>query len=74
MYFALQVLEAVSLIDIRRRFIEALAPLFGRPLEADPVCILGINLSIYKALEPLTLIVSLSFLSLADLLQKSHIS
>ncbi|XWS24492.1 hypothetical protein CRYUN_Cryun28dG0107400 [Craigia yunnanensis] len=31
------VLEAVSLIDIRRRFIEALAPLFGRPLEADPV-------------------------------------
>lgn len=32
-----QVLEAVSLIDIRRHFIEALAPLFGRPLEADPV-------------------------------------
>ncbi|XWS20945.1 hypothetical protein CRYUN_Cryun30bG0013200 [Craigia yunnanensis] len=32
-----QVLEAVSLIDIRRCFIEALAPLFGRPLEADPV-------------------------------------
>ncbi|XVE69728.1 hypothetical protein DITRI_Ditri10aG0014100 [Diplodiscus trichospermus] len=32
-----QVLESVSLIDIRRRFIEALAPLFGRPLEADPV-------------------------------------
>ncbi|XVF35956.1 hypothetical protein REPUB_Repub19eG0016600 [Reevesia pubescens] len=32
-----QVVEAVSLIDIRRRFIEALAPLFGRPLEADPV-------------------------------------
>ncbi|KAK6245556.1 BRCA1-A complex subunit BRE - like 1 [Theobroma cacao] len=32
-----QVLEAVSLIDIRRRFIEALAPLFGRPLEADPI-------------------------------------
>ncbi|KAG8654559.1 BRISC and BRCA1-A complex member 2 isoform X2 [Manihot esculenta] len=32
-----QVSEAVSLIDVRRRFIEALAPLFGRPLEADPV-------------------------------------
>lgn len=32
-----QLLEAVSLIDIRRRFIEALAPMFGRPLEADPV-------------------------------------
>ncbi|XP_022772649.1 BRISC and BRCA1-A complex member 2-like isoform X2 [Durio zibethinus] len=32
-----QVLEAVSLIDIRRCFIEALTPLFGRPLEADPV-------------------------------------
>ncbi|CAN0872015.1 BRISC and BRCA1-A complex member 2 [Linum grandiflorum] len=32
-----QVLEAVSLIDVRRHFIEALAPLFGRPLEADPV-------------------------------------
>ncbi|OMO75393.1 Brain/reproductive organ-expressed protein [Corchorus olitorius] len=37
-----QVREAVSLIDIRRRFIEALVPLFGRPLEADPVCFLGI--------------------------------
>lgn len=35
-----QVLEAVSLIDVRRHFIEALAPLFGMPLEADPVCIL----------------------------------
>ncbi|EEF52728.1 Protein BRE, putative [Ricinus communis] len=32
-----QVSEAVSLIDVRRCFIEALAPLFGRPLEADPV-------------------------------------
>ncbi|EXC00992.1 hypothetical protein L484_016058 [Morus notabilis] len=32
-----QVLEAISLVDVRRRFIEALAPLFGRPLEADPV-------------------------------------
>ena len=44
MFFVHQVLEAVSLIDIRRRFIEALAPLFGRPLEADPVCI---NLATY---------------------------
>ncbi|XP_038715428.1 BRISC and BRCA1-A complex member 2-like [Tripterygium wilfordii] len=32
-----QVLEAVSLIDVRRRFIETLAPLFGRPVEADSV-------------------------------------
>ncbi|GLT92002.1 hypothetical protein SLE2022_098610 [Rubroshorea leprosula] len=32
-----QVFEAVTLIDFRRSFIEALAPLFGRPLEADPV-------------------------------------
>ncbi|KAG6774727.1 hypothetical protein POTOM_022093 [Populus tomentosa] len=32
-----QVLEAVTLIDVRRQFIEALAPLLGRPLEADPV-------------------------------------
>ncbi|WCJ35095.1 BRISC and BRCA1-A complex member 2 [Euphorbia peplus] len=32
-----QVSEAVSLIDVRRRFIEASVPLFGRPLEADPV-------------------------------------
>ncbi|KAJ9165967.1 hypothetical protein P3X46_020776 [Hevea brasiliensis] len=32
-----QVSEAVSLIDVRRLFIEALVPLFGRPLEADPV-------------------------------------
>lgn len=38
----LKVLEAVSLIDVRRRFIEDLASLFGRPLEADPVCIPGI--------------------------------
>ncbi|KAE8690334.1 hypothetical protein F3Y22_tig00110895pilonHSYRG00094 [Hibiscus syriacus] len=32
-----QVVESVSLIDVRRRFIESLTPLFGRPLEADPV-------------------------------------
>ncbi|KAK9270810.1 hypothetical protein L1049_026396 [Liquidambar formosana] len=32
-----QVVEAVSFIDVRRRFIEALAPLFGRPVEADPI-------------------------------------
>ncbi|KAG5246489.1 BRISC and BRCA1-A complex member [Salix suchowensis] len=31
------VIEAVTLIDVRRQFIEALAPLLGRPLEADPV-------------------------------------
>lgn len=33
----MQVLEAVSLIGVRRNFIEALAPMFGRPLEADPI-------------------------------------
>ncbi|KAI6688358.1 hypothetical protein NL676_025186 [Syzygium grande] len=32
-----QIMEAVSLIDARRHFIEALAPVFGRPVEADPV-------------------------------------
>ncbi|KAK9946929.1 hypothetical protein M0R45_012368 [Rubus argutus] len=32
-----QILEAVSLIDVRRRFIEALAVQFGRPVEADPI-------------------------------------
>ncbi|XP_061967133.1 uncharacterized protein LOC133690880 isoform X2 [Populus nigra] len=32
-----QVLEAVTLIDVRRQFIEALSPVIGRPLEADPV-------------------------------------
>ncbi|KAM1329665.1 hypothetical protein ACFX15_041691 [Malus domestica] len=32
-----QVLEAVSLVDVRRRFIEALAVQFGRPVEADSV-------------------------------------
>ncbi|OAY77854.1 BRCA1-A complex subunit BRE [Ananas comosus] len=32
-----QVVEAVASIGQRRRFIEALSPLFGRPLEADPV-------------------------------------
>ncbi|PIA47533.1 hypothetical protein AQUCO_01400284v1 [Aquilegia coerulea] len=32
-----QIVEAVAAIGARRRFIEALAPLFGRPLEADPV-------------------------------------
>ncbi|CAN6485352.1 unnamed protein product [Victoria cruziana] len=33
----MQVLEAVASIGARRRFIEALTPVFGRPLEADPV-------------------------------------
>lgn len=32
-----QVSEAVTLIGVRRAFIEALAPVFGRPLEADQV-------------------------------------
>ncbi|VVB07627.1 unnamed protein product [Arabis nemorensis] len=31
-----QILEAVSAIDLRRSFIEALAAFLGRPLEADP--------------------------------------
>ncbi|KAL6982496.1 hypothetical protein U1Q18_042549 [Sarracenia purpurea var. burkii] len=32
-----QIVDAVSLIDVRRKFIVALAPLFGRPVEADSV-------------------------------------
>uniref|UniRef100_A0A7N0UJH9 BRISC and BRCA1-A complex member 2 n=1 Tax=Kalanchoe fedtschenkoi TaxID=63787 RepID=A0A7N0UJH9_KALFE len=32
-----QVVECISAIDVRRRFIEALAVVFGRPLEADSV-------------------------------------
>ncbi|XP_061366917.1 uncharacterized protein LOC133310052 [Gastrolobium bilobum] len=36
-YLEKQVLEAVSLIDVRRQFIEALACQLGRPVEADPV-------------------------------------
>ncbi|XP_021846587.2 uncharacterized protein [Spinacia oleracea] len=33
----MQILEAVSLIGIRRLFIETLTVVFGRPLEADPI-------------------------------------
>lgn len=33
----LQIVGAVAQIGARRRFIEALAPVFGRPLEADPI-------------------------------------
>ncbi|RDX74620.1 BRISC and BRCA1-A complex member 2, partial [Mucuna pruriens] len=36
-YLGKQVLEAVSLIEVRRNFIEALACPMGRPVEADPV-------------------------------------
>lgn len=32
-----KVVEAIASIGARRRFIEALAPHFGRPLEVDPV-------------------------------------
>jgi BRCA1-A complex subunit BRE len=32
-----QIREAVLAIEVRRKFIEMLAPLFGRPVEADPV-------------------------------------
>ncbi|XP_039053282.1 BRISC and BRCA1-A complex member 2-like [Hibiscus syriacus] len=35
--FVLLVVEAFPLIHIRRHFIESLAPLFGKPLEADPL-------------------------------------
>ncbi|KAF0902126.1 hypothetical protein E2562_014380 [Oryza meyeriana var. granulata] len=35
----IQVVEASASIGSRRRFIEALAPTFGRPLEADPLSI-----------------------------------
>lgn len=40
----MKVMEAVSLIDVRRGFIEALESFFGRPLEADPVGFLQIYL------------------------------
>uniref|UniRef100_A0A803N7Z9 BRISC and BRCA1-A complex member 2 n=1 Tax=Chenopodium quinoa TaxID=63459 RepID=A0A803N7Z9_CHEQI len=33
----MQILEAVSLIGVRRHFIETLSTFFGRPLEADPI-------------------------------------
>ncbi|XAR61651.1 hypothetical protein NMG60_11016130 [Bertholletia excelsa] len=33
----LQIVDAVSSIDVRRKFIEALTPHFGRPVEADPI-------------------------------------
>lgn len=46
--FLFKVLEAISLIDVRRRFIEALAPLFGRPLEADPVSIQHPCINLYS--------------------------
>ncbi|XP_028202041.1 BRISC and BRCA1-A complex member 2-like [Glycine soja] len=36
-YLGKQVLEAVSLIEVRRHFIEALSSPFGRPVEADAV-------------------------------------
>ncbi|XP_042373644.1 BRISC and BRCA1-A complex member 2-like isoform X2 [Zingiber officinale] len=36
-HLKVQVVEAIASIGARRRFIEALAPLFGRPLEVDPV-------------------------------------
>ncbi|MQL76381.1 hypothetical protein Taro_008778 [Colocasia esculenta] len=32
-----EVMEAVKAVTTRRHFIEALAPIFGRPIEADPV-------------------------------------
>ncbi|CAI9777893.1 unnamed protein product [Fraxinus pennsylvanica] len=32
-----QIIDAVSSIEVRRKFIMVLEPLFGRPLEADPV-------------------------------------
>ncbi|XP_027095076.1 uncharacterized protein [Coffea arabica] len=32
-----QIREAVALVEVRRKFITALAPHFGRPIEADPV-------------------------------------
>lgn len=32
-----QIVDGVASIDVRRKFIAALVPLFGRPVEADPV-------------------------------------
>lgn len=37
--FSFQIKDAVTLIELRRQFIVALAPFFGRPLEADSVCL-----------------------------------
>lgn len=34
-----KILAAGASIGARRRFIEALAPVFGRPVEADSVCL-----------------------------------
>lgn len=39
MNLSLQIRDAVLSIEVRRKFIVALAPVFGRPVEADPVCI-----------------------------------
>lgn len=43
-YFVLKIVDGVASIDVRRKFIAALAPLFGRPVEADPVRILVYSL------------------------------
>lgn len=40
LYPLLQVRDAILSIEVRRKFIVALATSFGRPVEADPVCIL----------------------------------
>lgn len=39
-FFFWQIRDAVSSVETRRKFIMALAPHFGRPIEADPVCAL----------------------------------
>ncbi|XP_044510041.1 BRISC and BRCA1-A complex member 2-like isoform X1 [Mangifera indica] len=67
-----QVLEAVSLIDVRRRFIEALAPLLGRPVETDSVCISDFFFPMAKIL---TVNVTVSFLWILfpGFLQKGYV-
>ncbi|KAG5543013.1 hypothetical protein RHGRI_015936 [Rhododendron griersonianum] len=65
-----QIVDGVASIDVRRKFIAALAPLFGRPVEADPVRIL-----VYSLLHGwIKQKADLSLLCLPGLLQKGNIS
>lgn len=69
-YFVLKIVDGVASIDVRRKFIAALAPLFGRPVEADPVRIL-----VYSLLHGwIKQKADLSLLCLPGLLQKGNIS
>ncbi|WVZ01221.1 hypothetical protein V8G54_027290 [Vigna mungo] len=60
-YLGKQVFEAVSLIEVRRQFIEALASPFGRPIEADPVSSLHTLSQIARAALLLYLLLTSDF-------------